>query len=74
MSDNACLVCILWGEGGRPKGPHTTPHHSRPYGRFTRKEGGRPKGPRTTPCHTRPYGRFTQKDGESVCLQTPVQA
>ena len=25
--------------GGRPKGPRTTPHHSRPYGTFTHKDG-----------------------------------
>jgi len=31
-------VSIHWGEGGRPKGPRTTPHHSRPYGTITRKD------------------------------------
>jgi hypothetical protein len=32
-------ISILWGDRGRPKGPRTTPLHSRPYGTFTRKDG-----------------------------------
>jgi len=52
-------------EGGRAKGPRTTPHHSRPYGTFTWGEGGRAKGPR-------PYGTCTRKDGGRAKGPRPI--